>query len=744
MSTEQILTNLADYLDKSSFIMDFIRGIGWGFVFFLKVILDAIQSLFDAVYNTVTFTNSSQITGFISQFKPIVTAVLTVALLIIGTMYLISEHRPAILKNILIFFAVVLVMPQMIGRLNTIVLTAKDEILSNGTVASNIIKANVADILYMAENGYDVNLAEKNNIDTSLIEWIDVSAHVESDSSDCPEPYRYYINVSNSGSMEVVEFDDKGWFDFFDPPWYYRYHIDWVQIIFSIIIFIFVILFASYKAFRIIWEILVGQILATLLSGEIASGQKVRKILEYILNAYITLIMLIIIFQLYNLFQTWLSGTDYNVFVRLFLLLFAGLAVIDGPNLCERILGIDAGLQDGSRLLFSAVRTVQSATMMKNMKNQSENSSSTRDLQSGIESDAAQEPSFVSQDSQSNPNSYSKRQENEAEQRNFSQEPPANSSFAVDQASQNPSQNSTEPQDTGQNMADIPEPDFAGKTFSSEPLNDSDQNRSNISEPHVEETTASPNDSSENKKGEEIHTKNTPIQSADSTKEPAIQPKADAGTFTEPRSSDVSDKTNSDEIQNPAIEPDSSGSSITDTANTLTEPSSEPDSVSINTSDSTGLADTESSGTMAKEPIPSSEISSDNATKDFSDIPEPSSDLPAAQENSSAQTNSEPDAVSGMPASAGSSAAQEASHVQPGSGSEAVSGTPVSAGSSAAQEASHVQPGSGSKVESGTPVSTGSSAAQESSQAQEEPTNRTQSKFPGRPKRGTRKKKGET
>lgn len=50
----------------------------------------------------------------------------------------------------------------------------------------------------------------------------------------------------------------------------------------------------------------------------------------------------------------YISGKNWNGFTKGMFLLFIAFAVIDGPNLVQRITGLDAGLSDGMQKVMSA------------------------------------------------------------------------------------------------------------------------------------------------------------------------------------------------------------------------------------------------------------------------------------------------------------------------------------------------------------------------------------------------------
>lgn len=46
-------------------------------------------------------------------------------------------------------------------------------------------------------------------------------------------------------------------------------------------------------------------------------------------------------------FEIWVASQYSNNFTRILLIAFAGIAMIDGPDIVERVCGIDVGMKDG-------------------------------------------------------------------------------------------------------------------------------------------------------------------------------------------------------------------------------------------------------------------------------------------------------------------------------------------------------------------------------------------------------------
>lgn len=65
-------------------------------------------------------------------------------------------------------------------------------------------------------------------------------------------------------------------------------------------------------------------------------------------------------FAIWREFEIWVSNEYSNNFVRILLIAFGGIAMIDGPDIVERIFGIDVGMKDGLMKTMGAIHLMQS------------------------------------------------------------------------------------------------------------------------------------------------------------------------------------------------------------------------------------------------------------------------------------------------------------------------------------------------------------------------------------------------
>lgn len=109
MDYKDILYNYAEYFEQSDVASNVIRWIGWEIIKLLHGICDLCQGLWEAVFQALDFTQV--FATKVGEFYPIWYAVFVVTILAAGTIFLFSEHRPPLIKNLIITMAVVMLLP---------------------------------------------------------------------------------------------------------------------------------------------------------------------------------------------------------------------------------------------------------------------------------------------------------------------------------------------------------------------------------------------------------------------------------------------------------------------------------------------------------------------------------------------------------------------------------------------------------------------------------------------------------
>ena len=353
MDYKDILYNYAEYFEQSDVASNVIRWIGWKIIKLLHSICDMCQGLWEAVFQALDFTKT--FADKLGVYYPIWSAIFLITILAVGTVFLYSEHRPPFLKNLVITMAVVMLLPSGV-RLSAQLLQIEQTVfMANGnSVADTTVITNVTDLLYQKNN--DWSFESPNCFSGATIKYIDPNEQVEKKTATV---FKYYMVVDEASGEVTYKKIGKGFFGLLTPL-YYRYSIHFMAIICELIVNSLVLIFASYRLFRLIWDMIYGEILAYILSGDVVSGEKTKQVLQYLLNLFWSISIMIWGFAIWREFEIWVASQYTNNFIRIVMIAFGGVAMIDGPDIVERVMGIDVGMKDGMMKTMGAMHLMQS------------------------------------------------------------------------------------------------------------------------------------------------------------------------------------------------------------------------------------------------------------------------------------------------------------------------------------------------------------------------------------------------
>ncbi|MCM3186447.1 pLS20_p028 family conjugation system transmembrane protein [Priestia megaterium] len=362
MKDEEILKKLhefSEYLDVGDIASYLLRKFGWACIQILSFLVDGLEGITDSILGIKTFFNSPDIQDFIIKIQPFLYVLLAFSFLYIGYMLIIQKkvNREQIMINIFISMAVLLL-------LNTSMLKADKftdqaikavDLNEKGTVSEKIIKSNLTDVAQFDLTKWkSPELKESNKVPQKNITMIDITEKIDGDfkvnekdklSDKGKDILTHKTAVTPDGKDGVVELNN-GWFDFF-PELYYRWSWNFWTIAISLFVIGMTLLFTSIKLAKLCFELGFNSILAQVVApADVADGQKLKAVLKNIVNTFLVIIMIFISMKVYLMGTVFISDKLEGIPYLIALIAFS-IAVVDGPMMCERLFGIDAGLRSG-------------------------------------------------------------------------------------------------------------------------------------------------------------------------------------------------------------------------------------------------------------------------------------------------------------------------------------------------------------------------------------------------------------
>ncbi|MUL33919.1 pLS20_p028 family conjugation system transmembrane protein [Priestia megaterium] len=362
MKDEEILKKLrefSEYLDVGDIPSYLLRKLGWACIQLLSFLVDGLEGITDSILGIKAFFNSPEIQDFITKIQPFLYVLLAFSFLYIGYMLIIQKkvNREQIMINIFISMAVLLLLNTSMLKADKFTDQAIEAVDLNekGTVSEKIIKSNITDVAQFDLTQWkSPKLKEPNKVPQKNIMMIDITEKIDgkfevskgkSLSDKGKKIVENKTEIAPNGKEGLAELDN-GWFDFF-PELYYRWSWNFWTIAISLFVIGMTLLFTSIKLAKLCFELGFNSILAQIVApADVADGQKLKAVLKNIVNTFLVIIMIFISMKVYLMGTVFISDKLEGIPYLIALIAFS-IAVVDGPIMCERLFGIDAGLKSG-------------------------------------------------------------------------------------------------------------------------------------------------------------------------------------------------------------------------------------------------------------------------------------------------------------------------------------------------------------------------------------------------------------
>lgn len=360
MSAQEILTRYGSYFEGQNLILTGLRELFYLVLSFLYSFIKGCGDLLSKAYNVLTFDTQSRVNEIFggALSTEFLTAVVLIVVVCIGIAFILNSNSikgSKIIQNIMFGLLVVFILPTFINSVNGIIASSDMGNISTSSV-NKIFSANIVDLKYcfggdtVIDPTGEVHNGFPDDYDYSLLPMDELIKGSETPGID----EVFTKTLLNRGSVDEELGDCSsgeifGNFISFLSSYYYRYKVDMFPIFLSEIATILVMVFTFFKVVRLCYELIVNHFFAYIFAiTDIASGAKLREALKSILSTYVVLIYCSVAISLFNTFQAWVFDSSiFNNFEASICIIPVAMAVIDGPNLIERLFGIDAGIKSG-------------------------------------------------------------------------------------------------------------------------------------------------------------------------------------------------------------------------------------------------------------------------------------------------------------------------------------------------------------------------------------------------------------
>ncbi|PEZ36104.1 hypothetical protein CN345_11405 [Bacillus thuringiensis] len=355
----EILKMFNDYLEIGGFINYILRSIGWMIIIGLSYLVDVLEGITDKILLVKTLFASEKVQSFVRDFQPVLYVLFAFSLIYIGYTLIFNRktNREQIAVNIFISMGVIVLLSTAMMQADKFTDKAIKavDLKGSGTTSEKIIKDGLTDVAQFDIGEWKTTkLKEPNQISQENIRRIDILEKIDKDfkvskdkglTDDGKKILEKKLSVAPDGKEVLIDLKN-GWFDFW-PDKYYRWDWEFWKIASSLFVIGMTLLFTAIKLGKLCFELAFSYILANLVApADVANGQKTKHILLNILNSFLIMIMIFISLKLYLIGMNYIHE-NMNGIAYVLALVCLSLAVVDGPVICERIFGIDAGLKNG-------------------------------------------------------------------------------------------------------------------------------------------------------------------------------------------------------------------------------------------------------------------------------------------------------------------------------------------------------------------------------------------------------------
>lgn len=371
----------AAILSNNSVAGDGFRYVGWGITKLFAGLGDIAESLYNKTFGMIDVTKYPAIEALIKQFYPVLVALIVLCIVGLGISYIILQAKKPIVRNILLVGLVLSSSVYMFTTANGLISSFKSAVLDEGNKSSvyEIVNNNLIDLVgvdkagnisgldYSKGKGIVHNSDIKNRNSMNAIDINEVINYSDKDSgqklygwSDAFNEYMKYKAININGKYVPEEIYDGVLSTTIGNNFYYRYSFDFWTAFLELATIILLYFAMAYKNVRIAYELVVSRFMAFFFATDIGNGERLKQILYFIRDTYIALCISIMSIKIFLIMTEAMPSLGITGLTKGIVSLFIAFVVIDGPNLSERVLGIDAGLNSSfarTMAIFGMART---------------------------------------------------------------------------------------------------------------------------------------------------------------------------------------------------------------------------------------------------------------------------------------------------------------------------------------------------------------------------------------------------
>ena len=366
-----------DIADISSYPNDALRVIGFGIIKFLAWMGDSLYSGLQQVFDAITFSYSDEILALVSRYSVLYKSFFLVSVVGFG-LYLIMKKGQKELNTVMCVFVMILIlsgMPLMMQKIGNLTVASSHFVTQQWnnsgnekritSISGTVLKEAIVDLRKVDKNMTDTSLpkglkkgAGYNNFNSNTWKTIDINSRMDYESKDYTLKHQSVwenkLEASDeSGKYELAKIDS--WVKF-ASNYYYRYQItSWFGIFVMLGCMSFLLFFLIIRAAKIVIDLAGAMIYTPFIAvTDLTTGQRIKEAIKDIIAHFAAMFVLAAFMGIYFVAFTWINSSNLSLVPQLGMHIALVWAILDGPNIIERIIGVDAGFSGVWKTVLAA------------------------------------------------------------------------------------------------------------------------------------------------------------------------------------------------------------------------------------------------------------------------------------------------------------------------------------------------------------------------------------------------------
>lgn len=366
-----------DIADISSYPNDALRVIGFGIIKFLAWMGDSLYSGLQQVFDAITFSYSDEILALVSRYSVLYKSFFLVSVVGFG-LYLIMKKGQKELNTVMCVFVMILIlsgMPLMMQKIGNLTVASSHFVTQQWnnsgnekkitSISGTVLKESIVDLRKVDKNMTDTSLPKGlkkgsgyNNFNSNTWKTIDINSRMDYESKDYTLKHQSVwenkLEASDeSGKYELAKIDS--WVKF-ASNYYYRYQItSWFGIFVMLGCMSFLLFFLIIRAAKIVIDLAGAMIYTPFIAvTDLTTGQRIKEAIKDIIAHFAAMFVLAAFMGIYFVAFTWINSSNLSLVPQLGMHIALVWAILDGPNIIERIIGVDAGFSGVWKTVLAA------------------------------------------------------------------------------------------------------------------------------------------------------------------------------------------------------------------------------------------------------------------------------------------------------------------------------------------------------------------------------------------------------